>query len=206
MPQSKPAKGQHPVLLSIGAQTREAVATLLAIVQNIGPYVVTRTEDDPLVGKTSITKEAGIAAEVTFMNACSQLDVIIKESTRWSNAGEHRIETALAVLHEEHAKHVATHAEAMARSTRPSILLRPTTVQLPSGLWVCAYSSERGSLQGMGRSPHEAHKDFDDRYFQLTSNKSVEELVEEANTAARAAYEAEKQAQPKRRKPRRKQK
>ena len=189
--------GPPPVVLSIGAQTREAVATLLAIADKIGPYCVTAAETGSIPGTGEKTmEEAADSAETTFMKACAALDDIISDKSRWANEGEKGLQEALKGMHEERARNLAAHTAAMEKTVRPCFLLRPLMLQLRSGLWVCATGTENGALQGHGRSPEEAHKSFDEAYHKLQSEAPLEELVQKTRQQAEQSYQ-DQQPQPK---------
>jgi hypothetical protein len=194
-----PGNFQPPVVLSIGQQTREAVATLLAIADKIGPYCVTAADTGSIPGTGERTmKEAADSAETTFMKVCAALDDIISDKGRWTKDDEKELKDALARLHNERATNAAAHTAAMQQATRPSVLLRPLLVQLRSGLWVCASGTEDGALQGTGRSPEEAQKDFDVNYYKMQV-ESVEEMLAQQKIIVQQ-HQQQQQPQPKSRK------
>jgi hypothetical protein len=115
--------------------------------------------------KLDIDGGAHMAAANTFIKVCNVLDGLLDDEARWSKGKIDELETALKGVYDEQAKMAQEHREALIIMRKPSSVIRPSIVQLNSGVWVASAGVERNALRGVGLTPDEAVHNFNVAYF-----------------------------------------
>jgi hypothetical protein len=144
--------------------TEHQLVMLLSIINNLGPYLLGL--HGPLREFEAPAKiDGGVAtsASVTFINACTRLDEILLDKSRWDTAAHDRLYDSIEQVQAAQVQFLHEQAEA-ARATRlPSFQLRPM-IATDGEKFLAVYGDVNKpghALIGIGATPKEALEDFD---------------------------------------------
>ncbi len=110
--------------------------------------------------------EAVVAAENTFVAACERLDSILKDPARWGSDFQRQMEKDYAEAVQLNKESLAAQRDAALEVVSPHARLNPTLVKLKTGDWA-AFKGDLNSptcVLGIGRSPEECLKSFDESF------------------------------------------
>jgi len=170
------ADGSNPrAYLHRDLSTQNQIQMLLQVVGSTGAMLLNplrELENIPGNGP-NLTGEAALAATTTFIKACSTLDRILADESRWGMDFQLALEKQLAEEHKSfmdaRASELAMHAEhkrAAELLQKPHWIYRPKLIALTDGTYAAflgeSPDNPAGGLVGIGGCPQEALNTFDD--------------------------------------------
>jgi hypothetical protein len=139
-------------------------------------------EQESIPGASNAPGEARDSAEATFINACSRLDDIINDKSRWSLDFQRSLEKKAEDIQVAQLKFVQAQTEAAAELKTPHFRFRPTLQKAQDGSWV-AYLGDPAdqtgnTIVGLGRNPAEALRSFDEIFQGTVPQVMIDWLIE----------------------------
>lgn len=161
--------------------TQNQVHILLSITGSLLPVLMRYEDTDGSIPGKPISTDGGVymAAESTFVKACGRLDDIMSDESRWTPEFQLALEKQLGESHkasmETYAAQLSAakaqleaskaHKSSVELITTPHFLYHPKLVQLTDGTYAAFLGdieTPEFGLIGIGRSPGEALRRFDD--------------------------------------------
>lgn len=149
--------------------------SILAVVQELQPYIIEPTHSPGETPRAlDMNGEAAIAAQSTFIKACSALDSILEDKARFTLMAQDKLMEELVKTQKSQQKFIDAQRLSSERLQKPSFLLKPTLATFGSDF--VAYfgniNKPGKAIVGRGKTPNEALADFD-----LAFDRSSEEQV-----------------------------
>lgn len=163
--------------------TQNQVHILLSIGQMMGSLMIQNNDENT---PSTLSDEARLAAEATFIKVCDALDNIVGDKRRWGVDFQLALEkqfsdgnaAQLALMEAERARAVAQRMAAQEISS-PHFRYKPDLYTLDDGTWA-AYIGDPNDLEsgilGTGGNPAEALQAFD-RVFQGELTEQMKKLL-----------------------------
>lgn len=138
--------------------------SILAVVNDLQPFILEPTIEPGGTPKaTAIDGGAAMAAQTTFIKACSALDAILEDRSRFTLGAQDKLMDELVKTQKSQQKFIDAQRLSSERLQKPSFLLKPTLATF--GKNFVAYwgkIDEPGkAIVGRGKTPNEAMADFD---------------------------------------------
>lgn len=173
---------QEP-LPSRESTSRFQIEAVLAIAREMSPYLLGHhqmfaTEDPKIDGG------AQCAAATTFIKACSLLEDILGDESRWNLKPVASLYDAAIAVQEQQKLFLIEQTAAAKEVRRPYFQLRPE-LALVDGGYVAYWGNldiQGGSIVGRGETPEAAFKDFD-LAFSRTPEQQVQAITEAKDLA-----------------------
>lgn len=157
------------------------IGTVLDILSALQPYLLLPPREMEGVLPRSLDGGAGAGATATFLKACSRLDSMLDDSTRWSLSSHDYQSSLISEMYERQTEFFEAQIEASKEVQRPSFQLRPI-LAVGSGKFLAIWGNpERlgSALIGIGDTPDEALRDFDKAFSRRVEQQhQVEAQVE----------------------------
>lgn len=149
--------------------------SILAVVSELQPYIVEPTHSPGETPRAlDMNGEAAIAAQATFIKACSALDSILEDKARFTLGAQDKLMEELVKTQKAQQKFIDTQRLSSEQMQKPSFLLKPTLATF-DGVFVAFWgdiNKPGKAIVGRGKTPNEAIADFD-RAFDRTSEDQV---------------------------------
>lgn len=138
--------------------------SILAVVQELQPYIIEPTHSPGETPRTlDMNGEAAIAAQNTLIKACSAIDAILDDRTRFTLTAQDTLMNELVKTQKSQQKFIDAQRASSEQMQKPSFLLKPTLATF--GKSYVAYwgkIDEPGkAIVGRGKTPNAAIADFD---------------------------------------------
>lgn len=149
--------------------------SILAVVQELQAYIIEPTHSPGETPRAlDMNGEAAIAAQATFIKACSAIDSILEDKARFTLGVQDKLMNELVNTQKAQQKFIDTQRLSSEQMQKPSFLLKPTLANFDGGfLAYWGKIDEPGkAIVGRGKTPNEAINDFD-RAFDRTSEDQV---------------------------------
>lgn len=177
---SNPNRQPHPQVMAVPPPeiiTKQHIDNCLDIVGALHPYLF----PPPQSPESSVPKdaqrlegEALLAATSTFIKACSRLDNLLEDATRWTLDPHKKLYDLLNANYAQQFEFLKSQTQASNSLSRPFFLLKPDLVQTTDGEFV-AYigdvTTPGAGLLGRGKTPNEAYADFDAAFFRAEQHR-----------------------------------
>lgn len=158
------------------------IGSTLAIIRDLQPYIL---EDIPEPG--AVPKDRSIdggvesAAATTFLKACSRLDSLLDDNSRWTLKTHNTLVSEMVKTQKAQRRFIEVQEQSSLMLQAPHYVLRPT-LAISGGRYVAYYGNINvagESIVGQGDTPNEALDDFDDA-FSRTPNEQIFLIAEKA--------------------------
>lgn len=110
---------------------------------------------------------AKAAVEATVINACGQIDEILKDPSRWKLDWHEHLEYKLGEIYQQQLNFLRAQTAAVEEIRSPHYVYRPTLAQVADGNYL-AFMGDQNDLEnavfGVGSSPAEAMRSFDQAF------------------------------------------
>lgn len=149
--------------------------SILAVVQELQPYIIEPTHSPGETPRAlDMNGEAAIAAQATFIKACSAIDAILEDRTRFTIGAQDKLMDELTKTQKSQQKFIDAQRASSEQMTKPSFLLKPTLATFGKTYvaWWGNIDEPGKAIIGRGRTPNEAIHDFD-----LAFDRTPEEQV-----------------------------
>lgn len=162
--------------------TDRQIGPILAVLRELQPFIL-----EPVLeaGETPKDKsfDGGVAssAATTFMKACSRLDFLLDDSSRWTLKTHNTLVAEMVKTQKAQRRFIEVQEQSSLMLQAPHYVLRPT-LAISGGRYVAFFGSltEAGqAIVGQGDTPNEALDDFDDA-FNRTPNEQIFLVAEKA--------------------------
>lgn len=166
----------------------QQISTVLMVMRELQPYLLTEIVDIGVEHRPDLDGGAGCAAMSTFVKACSRLDEMLDDKTRWNLKENDELYQAITEQMKTAAEVNRNQVEAIKRIQSPAVRLKPALTTV-AGEFIAFHSTSNlpgGTIIGKGKTPSAALEDF---------NAAFERIVEQQLRFA-AASEARLKAQP----------
>lgn len=151
--------------------TADHLHNVLDVIAGLEPFLLNAPGDHlgaPETRRLDEKSEAGIAAEATFIRACSRLDSLLDDPERWGLGAHQKLYDLLNANYAQQFEFLKSQTAASNSLSRPFFLLKPELVQTEDGEFVAYFgnvSTPGMGLLGRGKTPAEAFADFDAAFF-----------------------------------------
>lgn len=162
--------------------TNQQLGPILAVIRELQPFILDDVAEEG--GTPSANRMAGevaLAAQTTFIKACSRIDTVLEDSSRWDLKDHHDVIGELVKSHKAQQKLLASQTAAAEMLRKPHYLLRPNVAVAGN-----SYIAFWGDLEkpgcylcGSGKSPRAALEDFD-KAFDRAPEEQVAVIAEQA--------------------------
>lgn len=157
------------------AVTAFQVNVCLGIANSLGAFL-THPDVDPVNPHKpggSMDGGARASAEVTFTKACERLDAILEDKGRWGLEIQRLLELHMVKLANEQMLFLQAQTAVSLALNTPTNLHKPTIINAGGGYFVALLGDpEKPACLGVGKSPEEACRDFDQSFTgQVTENQ-----------------------------------
>ena len=185
---------QRPNVPAAESLTDMQVNTVLSVLNSLQPYLLLTQREIDTGMKPELDGGVPCAALSTFVTACSRLDALLNDASRWDGLATGNLMTAMTEHYDSATKfndsQTATHAELH----RPSRRLQPrfTTIgQEFIAVWGDA-QLPGGQILGRGKTPAEALLDFDAAFNRAVGEQLRFAAASEDRVKAMQAEQAER--------------
>lgn len=157
--------------------TETHIHNALDILLGLQPYLLNAPGDHagtPESRKLDEKSEAGIAAEATFIRACTRLDTLLADETRWGLDTQKSLYSLLEKNYQQQFQFLASQTAASNNLSRPAFLWKPEIVRTEDGdfvVYIGDVTSPGCGLLGKGKTPNEAFADFDAAFFRAEQHR-----------------------------------
>jgi hypothetical protein len=148
--------------------TQVQIGTVLSSIATLVPFFqLIRYEDDEAFKNGALDGGTKAAVQTTLIKACSRLDKILDEDSRWSLDSIRTLETHLSGLYHEQAKLIRLQQQQIYNLNRPHMKHNPALGRLNDGSWI-AFLGDLNDINnaviGVGGSPAQALEAFDEMF------------------------------------------
>jgi len=164
---------QFPIIPNRESITEQQIATVLAVIHNLQPYLLEDVVDLGAQQPPALDGGAKAAAITTFVQACSRMDEILAQPDRWVLGKHDELYQALVSTHQKQQEFLAEQSATVRELRRPSYQLRPT-LAVAGEDYIAFFGdiSRPGcALVGRGKTPHEALLDFDAAFHRIPNDQ-----------------------------------
>ena len=163
------------VLLHRDLSSSQQVGMLLSICHPLIQVLFsTDREAENIPGKRTLSGEARLAAENTFIKVCDRLDTILDDKARWGIDYQLKLEQQYNERHsqqialmEAQQKAAEQQKASAAAVVAPHFRYKPALIPLEDGAWAAFLGNVEdldSGILGVGPSPGAALKSFDDAF------------------------------------------
>lgn len=163
--------------------TNHQLGPVLAVIRELTPFLL---EDVVEPGGTptarALTGEVTLAASTTFIKACSRIDTILDDESRFSMKAHTDVMTELVKTYKLQQKFIIAQTESTEMLRKPHFVLRPTVVPMGDSQYVAYWGdlSKAGqAICGVGNTPNAAFSDFD-KAFDRAPKEQIVLIAEQA--------------------------
>lgn len=120
------------------------------------------------------------AVELSIINACTRLDAIMGENSRWDVADYVALSATMQSMYDENTRLIQEQRAAYAEAASAHNKYKPQLVRLPNGKWLAISGNMNdidNALVGLGDCPADAIAAFDDM-FRGQVNDKVAAIIE----------------------------
>lgn len=154
--------------------TNQQVGPVLDIIRELTPFILEEVRAEGAMPLTS-SLDGGVqcAAQSTFIRACSRLDAILGDDSRWHMKSMNTLVAEMVKTHKAQQKFIAAQEASSANLQAPHFLLRPT-LAISGGKYYAYWGNihEAGqAIVGQGTTPNEALLDFDAAFERTPENQ-----------------------------------
>lgn len=164
---------QIPLIPNRESITEQQVATILAVIHNLQPYLLEQVVELGHQNPPPLDGEAKSSAVATFVQACNRMDEILSQPDRWSIKTHDELYTAIIETHKKQQEFLHEQSESVKQLRRPSYQLRPT-LAVAGNDYIAFFGdiSRPGcALVGRGKTPNEALLDFDAAFNRIPDDQ-----------------------------------
>lgn len=165
----QPNKQQETKFPARDTVTSVQLSNLLGVVNSLSYLLTNPVRDtDPIApGVNPLDGGAKAAVEATVINACGQIDEILKDPSRWKLDWHEHLECKLGEIYQQQLAFLRAQTAAVEEIRSPHYVYRPTLAQVADGSYL-AFMGDKDDLEhsvyGVGASPAEAMKSFDQAF------------------------------------------
>lgn len=156
--------------------TNHQLGPVLAVIRELTPFLL---EDVVEPGGTptavNMTGEVSLAASATFIRACSRIDTILDDASRFSMKANEDLITELIKTHRAQQKFIAAQTASTTLLQRPSFALRPTVAVMGDNYIAYWGNVEKAgeAICGVGATPNEALANFDSAFDKAPKDQVI---------------------------------
>lgn len=164
---------QIPLIPNRESITEQQVATVLAVIHNLQPYLLEQVVELGSKEPPELDGGAKTAAVNTFVQACHRMDEILSQPDRWAIKTHDELYTAIIDTHKKQQEFLHEQSESVKQLRRPSYQLRPT-LAVAGNDYIAFFGdiSRPGcALVGRGKTPNEALLDFDAAFNRIPDDQ-----------------------------------